>query len=186
MPTVSQRSGPSSTRPSARRNGGDAQAVTRAALSQLADLTGRSPDTVSAIERIDDGWRVEVELVELERVPATTTIPIGLCRGLTRSGRPPTVSEAAPRRTRSSTTPSSAFRRRRTSSRRTKCSSTTTAALSAIAGCGATSATRRRRAGRDLPCATAQRLDVSDDASTWRVPRRHSRASARQRCRHRG
>jgi len=74
MPTVSQRSGPSSTRPSARRNGGDAQAVTRAALSQLADLTGRSPDTVSAIERIDDGWRVEVELVELERVPATTNI----------------------------------------------------------------------------------------------------------------
>ena len=29
---------------------------------------------MSAIERIDDGWRVEVELVELERVPATTNI----------------------------------------------------------------------------------------------------------------
>jgi len=48
--------------------------VTRAALTQLAELTGRSPDTVSAIERTDEGWRVEVELVELERVPSTTNI----------------------------------------------------------------------------------------------------------------
>ena len=29
---------------------------------------------VSAVERTDDGWRVEVELVELERAPATTNI----------------------------------------------------------------------------------------------------------------
>jgi len=74
MPTVSQRSGSNSARSSARRNAGDAQAVTRAAVSQLAELTGRSPDTVSAVERTDEGWRVEVELVELERVPATTNI----------------------------------------------------------------------------------------------------------------
>jgi len=74
MPTVSQRSGSNTTRASARGNGSDAQAVTRAAVSQLADLTGRAADTVSAVERTDDGWRVEVELVELERVPATTNI----------------------------------------------------------------------------------------------------------------
>src|SRR5436305_11226790 len=74
MTSVSQRTCSSWTLSSGRRNGADAQTVIRSALSQLADLTGRSPDTVSAIERIDDGWRVEVELVELERVPATTNI----------------------------------------------------------------------------------------------------------------
>jgi adenylosuccinate synthase len=48
--------------------------VTREALRQIAELTGRTADTASAVERTEDGWRVEVELVELERVPATTNI----------------------------------------------------------------------------------------------------------------
>jgi gas vesicle protein GvpO len=48
--------------------------VLRKAAEQLAQLTGRTPDTVSAIEKVDDGWRVEVELVELERIPSTTNI----------------------------------------------------------------------------------------------------------------
>jgi hypothetical protein len=48
--------------------------VLRKTAEQLAQLTGRSPDTVSAIERTDDGWRLEVELVELERIPSTTNI----------------------------------------------------------------------------------------------------------------
>src|SRR5438270_9475702 len=74
MPSVSQRSGASETSSNGRRRGADAQAVARAAISQLADLTGRPADTVSAVERTDDGWRVQVELVELERVPATTNI----------------------------------------------------------------------------------------------------------------
>jgi len=74
MSSVSQRSGSSGTRSSGRRSGPDAQAVIRSAQTQLADLTGRAADTVSAIERTEDGWRVEVELVELERVPATTNI----------------------------------------------------------------------------------------------------------------
>ena len=49
------------------------QAV-RAALRQLAALTGRSPDTVSGVERDEDGWRVTLELVELERIPASTNV----------------------------------------------------------------------------------------------------------------
>jgi hypothetical protein len=74
MASVSQRSGSNQARSSERRTGADAQAVTRAAMTQLAALTGRRADTVSAIERTDAGWRVEVELVELERVPATTNV----------------------------------------------------------------------------------------------------------------
>ncbi|HET6818848.1 MAG TPA: gas vesicle protein GvpO [Mycobacteriales bacterium] len=57
-----------------RSTGAGAADVTREALRQLAELTGRVADTVSAVEHTDDGWRVEVELVELERVPSTTNI----------------------------------------------------------------------------------------------------------------
>lgn len=56
------------------RAGGTAMTVMRQAMQQVAQLTGRAADTVSAIERTDEGWRVEVELIELERVPSTTNI----------------------------------------------------------------------------------------------------------------
>ena len=59
---------------SRRTSGADAGVVTREAMRQIAEVTGRRTDTVSAVERTEDGWRVEVELVELERVPATTNI----------------------------------------------------------------------------------------------------------------
>jgi hypothetical protein len=78
MPSVSQRTSSGKAgddrSPSRRRGASNAATVTREALRQVADITGRVPDTVSAVERTDDGWRVEVELVELERVPATTNI----------------------------------------------------------------------------------------------------------------
>ena len=48
--------------------------VMRKATTQVAQLTGRPADTVSSIERTEDGWRLEIELVELERIPATTNI----------------------------------------------------------------------------------------------------------------
>jgi hypothetical protein len=40
----------------------------------VAQLTGRAADTVSALEPEDGGWRVEVELVELERIPSSTSV----------------------------------------------------------------------------------------------------------------
>jgi hypothetical protein len=43
-------------------------------MSQLAELTGRDPDSVSGLEPTDDGWRFQVEIVELERVPQTTSV----------------------------------------------------------------------------------------------------------------
>ncbi|HET7529825.1 MAG TPA: gas vesicle protein GvpO [Mycobacteriales bacterium] len=77
MPSVSQRTNgdrPAGGGSGRRRRAPDTAALTRDALRQLAEVTGRPSDTVSAMERTDNGWRLEVELVELERVPATTNI----------------------------------------------------------------------------------------------------------------
>jgi hypothetical protein len=40
----------------------------------LIALTGRHPEAVSALQRTHDGWRVVLEIVELERIPQTTDI----------------------------------------------------------------------------------------------------------------
>src|SRR4051812_49930955 len=76
MPSVSQRtrSGKTGedTSPARRRGASNAAAVTREALRQIAELTGRAPDTVSAVEPTDDGWRGGGEVAATERVPATT------------------------------------------------------------------------------------------------------------------
>jgi hypothetical protein len=42
------------------------------AREQVADVTGRDVEGVSGLQRLDDsGWRVTVEVLELERVPNT-------------------------------------------------------------------------------------------------------------------
>ncbi|MFF0225160.1 gas vesicle protein [Streptomyces sp. NPDC004629] len=46
----------------------------RRAAAQLAGLLGREPDSVSAIKRTDDGWTASVEVVEIERVPDTSSV----------------------------------------------------------------------------------------------------------------
>jgi hypothetical protein len=44
--------------------------VVNQARRQLAELTGRAPESVLGIERDDDdGWRVTVEVLEMSRVP---------------------------------------------------------------------------------------------------------------------
>ena len=45
-----------------------------AARDAVQGLTGKSPETVTALERSDDGWRVAVEVLELERIPSTTDV----------------------------------------------------------------------------------------------------------------
>jgi hypothetical protein len=37
-------------------------------------LTGKRPESVTGLERSDDGWRVDVEVLELERIPSTTDV----------------------------------------------------------------------------------------------------------------
>lgn len=48
--------------------------VALAAKEQLTQLTGLRPDTVSELTREEEGWRVRVEMVELERIPAATDV----------------------------------------------------------------------------------------------------------------
>ncbi len=49
-------------------------AVAAGAAQQLLELTGRDAEGVTGLERTDQGWRVEVEVVEVRRIPDTTDV----------------------------------------------------------------------------------------------------------------
>jgi hypothetical protein len=46
--------------------------IASGAARQLLDLTGREAEGITGVERTDDGWKVQVEVVELRRIPDTT------------------------------------------------------------------------------------------------------------------
>ncbi|MFC8916087.1 gas vesicle protein [Streptomyces sp. WAC05374] len=46
----------------------------RSAAEQLRELLGRPPESVSALRPTEDGWEAEVEVLELERIPETTSV----------------------------------------------------------------------------------------------------------------
>jgi len=46
--------------------------VARSARRQVGELTGRDPETVSAMRRDGTGWIVEVDVVESHRIPDST------------------------------------------------------------------------------------------------------------------
>jgi hypothetical protein len=48
--------------------------VLRQARAQLAELTGMTAESVSSFEQTEDGWSLEVEVLELERVPDTMSL----------------------------------------------------------------------------------------------------------------
>ncbi|MET8576931.1 gas vesicle protein [Streptomyces sp. NPDC005012] len=48
--------------------------VLREARAQLEELTGMAAESVSSFERTEDGWSLEVEVLELERVPDTMSL----------------------------------------------------------------------------------------------------------------
>ncbi|MFE0515471.1 gas vesicle protein [Streptomyces sp. NPDC058964] len=48
--------------------------VLRQARAQLAELTGMAVESVSSFEQTDDGWTLEVEVLELARVPDTMSL----------------------------------------------------------------------------------------------------------------
>jgi hypothetical protein len=48
--------------------------IARRARREVAELTGRSAEAVLGVERDDGGWKVQVETLELERVPSTTDV----------------------------------------------------------------------------------------------------------------
>ncbi|MFE0171030.1 gas vesicle protein [Streptomyces sp. NPDC059002] len=49
-------------------------AVLRYAREQLSDLTGMHAESVSSFERTEEGWLLEVEVLELARVPDTMSL----------------------------------------------------------------------------------------------------------------
>lgn len=46
----------------------------RRAAGELEELLGRVPESVSAIKPTEEGWEADVEVLELERVPETTSV----------------------------------------------------------------------------------------------------------------
>lgn len=48
--------------------------VAASAARQLLELTGREAEGVTGLSRTDDGWRVQVEMVEVHRIPNTTDV----------------------------------------------------------------------------------------------------------------
>ncbi|MFG2650428.1 gas vesicle protein [Streptomyces sp. NPDC048436] len=46
----------------------------RSAMEQLVALLQCEPDSVSALKTTDEGWYADVEVVEIERVPDTTSV----------------------------------------------------------------------------------------------------------------
>ncbi|MDX3242023.1 gas vesicle protein [Streptomyces sp. ME18-1-4] len=48
--------------------------VLREARAQLAELTGMTAESVSSFAQTEDGWSLDVEVLELERVPDTMSL----------------------------------------------------------------------------------------------------------------
>ncbi|GAA2573536.1 gas vesicle protein [Streptomyces roseoviolaceus] len=48
--------------------------VLRQARGQLEELTGMTAESVSSFEQTEHGWTLEVEVLELERVPDTMSL----------------------------------------------------------------------------------------------------------------
>jgi len=48
--------------------------VAAAAAKQLLELTGKGAEGVTGLERTEDGWKVQVEVVEVRRIPDTTDV----------------------------------------------------------------------------------------------------------------
>ncbi|MEV5240022.1 gas vesicle protein [Streptomyces cinnamoneus] len=46
----------------------------RSAAEQLTELLGRPPESVSALKPTENGWEARVEVVEVERIPETTSV----------------------------------------------------------------------------------------------------------------
>ncbi|MFD5073315.1 gas vesicle protein [Streptomyces sp. NPDC058371] len=48
--------------------------VLRQARTQLAELTGAEAESVSSFERTEDGWALEVEVLEMAKIPDTMSL----------------------------------------------------------------------------------------------------------------
>lgn len=46
----------------------------KSAAREVADLTGKTPVGVTAVEPVEDGWQVEVEVVDESHIPSTSDL----------------------------------------------------------------------------------------------------------------
>ena len=75
--TDSNRRGTDAPRADSKPSRDGSMTGTRAAAEaarQLLELTGREAEGVTGLSRVDDGWRVQVEVVEVRRIPDTTDV----------------------------------------------------------------------------------------------------------------
>jgi monoamine oxidase len=63
---------PRAEAPPARRSGGSQ--IAALAREAVLELTGKVGEAVTGLERTEDGWTVEVDVLELERIPSTTDV----------------------------------------------------------------------------------------------------------------
>ena len=67
--------GPSSTGTKTRPSAGTGPAeAAHAACDGLERLIGRAAECASAVERVEDGWSVAVDVLEVARIPDTTSL----------------------------------------------------------------------------------------------------------------
>ncbi|MEV8565281.1 gas vesicle protein [Streptomyces sp. NPDC051322] len=52
----------------------DVSTAIRRAAAQLAELLQREPSSVSSLKATDQGWSVDVEVVEIEKIPDTASV----------------------------------------------------------------------------------------------------------------
>lgn len=79
--TSSDKSGSNGTSGGGNEQSGSAQngrvpiaEAMRLAAGQLAELLQSEPDSVSSVKATGDGWTAEVEVIEIERIPDTTSV----------------------------------------------------------------------------------------------------------------
>lgn len=48
--------------------------ISRQAIQDFAELSGLTPESITGAKPTDDGWSLLVDVAELERVPATSTV----------------------------------------------------------------------------------------------------------------
>ena len=48
--------------------------LVRDAVRQFAELSGLEPERISGVRSSENGWSILVDVVELERIPATTSV----------------------------------------------------------------------------------------------------------------
>jgi hypothetical protein len=69
-PTAKRSSAPRAAAPKKKTG----MAIAAEAARQLLEMTGRDAEGVIGLEKTEDGWRIEVEVLEVRRIPETTDV----------------------------------------------------------------------------------------------------------------